>query len=289
MPDADTVDRIVSCVGDLPAMPSIVAETLRLTDDPKTDIARISEIIQADPAMTAKILRVSNSPYYGMKQYVGTLKLAMVILGVREVRNIVLGISVFEVLSDGKSDSNTVRDIWDYSLKLAAVAKNLGSRLGLGLQGEEFITGLLSDMGKMVLLRTLGKVYATMLKENALSPTQLCLREMEEAGCTHADVAMALAIRWNLPQGLADALWRQYPREDLFLRDASDPGLAAVIRVSKAALLDDFSSDEPLTSLQDTEAWDVLAKARNPLPHEARRDLLFELIESLKDMPTLPL
>ena len=270
-------------------MPSVVAEVLRLADDPDSDIARISEIIQADPAMTAKILRVSNSPYYGMKQYVGTLKLAMVILGVREVRNIVLGITVFEVLRDPKTDAGIVRDIWDSSLKLAAVAKNLGTRMGLGLQGEEFITGLLSDMGKMVLLRTLGTVYASVLKDSGNSVEQLCSREMEEVGCTHADLAMALAVRWNLPQMLSDALWCQYPGAGMALRDCSDPGLAAVIRVSKAALAEDFDSGEPLMCLQDAEAWDVLGKSRNPVPHESRRDVLYELIESLKDMPKLPL
>ena len=82
-----TAEKLLANVGDLPAMPEVVSEVLRLTDDPDTAMAQVSDVIQRDPALTAKILKVSNSPYYGMKQYVGTLKLAIVILGVREVRN----------------------------------------------------------------------------------------------------------------------------------------------------------------------------------------------------------
>ena len=85
-------------VGDLPAMPAVVSEVLRITEDPKVDMQVVGRVIESDPAMAGKILKVSNSSYYGMKQFVGTLKMALVILGVREVRNIVLGISVFEAI-----------------------------------------------------------------------------------------------------------------------------------------------------------------------------------------------
>ena len=111
MIDKKAVDRIIARVGDLPAMPAVVSEVLRVTDDPATAMSEVSSIVQADPALTAKILRVSNSSYYGMKQYVGTLKLALVILGVREVRNIVLGITVFETLKNEKSDVKLAEDI----------------------------------------------------------------------------------------------------------------------------------------------------------------------------------
>ncbi len=287
MPDKDLVEQIVSCVGDLPAMPAIVAEVLKATDDPKSDIARISDAIQEDPAMTAKILRVSNSSYYGMKQYVGTLKLAAVILGVREIRNIVLGISVFEAIKSDKTDATLVQDIWDVSLKVASIAKKLGESMGLGLQGEEFISGLLCNIGKVVLLHNLGKVYPPILRECGNNWRALCNAELQELGCDHADLAMALATRWNLPQGLADALWLQYPRPDTPLTKASNPPLAAVLRISKMAVNDNFDSEEPLACLHDAEAWELLEKVKNPIPREQRRAFLHEQIQNLKEVPNL--
>lgn len=283
------VDEIVSRVGDLPAIPAVVAEVLRVTDDPNSDMTKVSAVVQADPALTAKILRVSNSSYYGMKQYVGTIKLALVILGVREVRNIVLGISVFDALQNIASGGDLLHEIWDNSLRVAAVAKHLGVSMGLGLQGEEFITGLLSDIGKMVMLRCIGVSYLEVLKANRTDPVALCKAELQEVGCDHADIAMALAVRWNLPQALADALWRQYPREGYSLKTAGDPKLAAVVRIAKRAAIDDFSAPGKPLCLSETEAWEELAKAKNPVPPEKRFAFLATFIEELKSAPRLPL
>jgi len=92
------IEKIVAQVGDLPAVPKVVGDVLSMTEDPSVPMARVGEVIQRDPALTAKILRIGNSPYYGMRQYVATLKLALVILGAREVRNIVVGIAVLDTL-----------------------------------------------------------------------------------------------------------------------------------------------------------------------------------------------
>jgi HD-like signal output (HDOD) protein len=135
-------------------MPGVVAEVLRVTGDPDVAVGEVSSVIERDSALTAKLLKVSNSPYYGMNQVVGTLKLALVILGVREVRNIVLGISVVDSLKDSSTERLLDQlDFWDHSVKVAGFAKKLGTHLRLNLQGEDFIASRLHDIGKMVLWR----------------------------------------------------------------------------------------------------------------------------------------
>ncbi len=289
MADQAKIDRIVARVGDLPAMPGIVSEVLRITDDPKATMEEASDAIQADPALAAKILRVSNSSYYGMKQYVGTLKLSLVILGVREVRNIVLGIGVFETLKDEGVNAKLTVDIWNDSLLLGGMAKKLGERLALGLQGEEFICGLLADIGKMVFLKQCGDSYASVLKECQAQPELLCENEIAEFGCTHADVAMALANQWSLPKSLADALWFQYPAEDQPLDDATDPQLGAVVRIARSASLDDFEGEGPYRSLEATESWDALAGVKAPIEVAERKDTLAGFLDELKNAPALQL
>ena len=286
-----TIDRIVGAVGDLPAMPAIVAEVLRVTEDPASEMAEVSRTVQADPALTAKILRISNSSYYGMKQFVGTLKLALVILGVREIRNIVLGISVFETLRSKGADVRTAEEIWSHSLRVAGIAKSLGAEMGLGLQGEEFITGLLHDIGKMVLICQLGDEYTRLYNELKSDQQELRDAEQAEYGFTNADVAMAIAARWNLPQSLVDALWYQYPDSERPLSKAKDPRLSAVVRIAKFAARDDFgaASDEEMVSLQDAEAWQVLASAKNPIAPEARRSMLAQFVEQVSNAPEIPL
>jgi len=283
-------EPVIGVVGDLPALPAVVAEVLRITEDPSTSTADVSEIIQSDPAMTAKVLRVSNSSYYGMKQYVGTLKLALVILLVREVRNIVLGISVFETLNEQGSDMKVAQEIWNRSLKTAGICKKLSSTLGLGLQGEEFIAGLLADIGIMGMLRKDGKgPYRALYESLGTDPRTLCRAEQMHYGYTHAAVSRAMAMQWNLPQTLSDALGVQYPTEGRNLRDARDPKLAAVIRIGKAISLVGEGEERIAKALEEAEAWSILADARKPVPEEGRAQLLMEFLEELNSVAALPL
>lgn len=284
-------EQVIGVVGDLPALPAVVAEVLRITEDPSTSTADVSEVIQSDPAMTAKVLRVSNSSYYGMKQYVGTLKLALVILGVREVRNIVLGISVFETLNEQGGDMKVAQEIWNRSLKTAGICKKLAGAMALGLQGEEFIAGLLADIGIMGMLRKDGKGPYRALYESLGSDSRavLCRAEQLQYGFTHASVSRAMAMQWNLPQTLSDALGLQYPVEGKSLRDAKDPKLAAVIRIGKAVEHHGSSEVRIAHSLGELEAWSILAEARKPIPEEGRRPLMLEFVEELNAVPALPL
>jgi HD-like signal output (HDOD) protein len=282
-------ERVNGIVGDLPALPAVVGEVLRVTEDPNASTADVSEIVQSDPAMTAKVLRVSNSSYYGMKQYVGTLKLALVILGVREVRNIVLGISVFETVSERGSDMKVAQEIWNGSLKTAGVCKKLAAVMGLGLQGEEFIAGLLADIGLMGLLRSDDATYQVLYE--SLSHDKLALRKAESLhyGFTHAAVSMAMTQRWNLPQTLSDALGMQYQSEGVSLRDSKDPKLTALVRIAKAIEHTVEGEERLVKALDDDEAWSILSEVRNPIAPEDRKPLLMEFLEELNSVAAIPL
>ncbi|HIJ64527.1 MAG TPA: HDOD domain-containing protein [Candidatus Hydrogenedentes bacterium] len=276
--------RVVARMGDLPAMPGIVAEVLRLSDDPKTGMAEMSEAIQRDPALSAKILRVSNSPYYGMRGYVGTLKLALVILGMVEVRNIALGISIFDALRDKTTEALLASDFWNHAFVVAALARKLGSRLGLGMQGEDFIAGLLHDIGKLVLWRQIGQEYIDIFRAGGGRGRPLCTLEAEQLGFTHADAAAALALQWNLPKSLADAIWCHAPA-GRNLDKAGNPRLAAIVRIANLAATDDYTSGTkaPTRAPTEEQAWRLLDSAPTPIKKEARQDTLAAFIDELKE------
>jgi len=280
------LDQVIERVGDLPAIPEVVAEVLRATDDPLVDMADVTEIIERDPAMTAKILRISNSPYYGMKQYVGTLKLALVILGVREVRNIVLGVSVFDSLKDGKHDRLIPDSFWTHSFLVGGLSKQLATTMRLGMHGEAFICGLLHDLGKLVLLRQMMTPYAKLLDSTGKATGSLCEAEVSQYGFTHADAAAALAERWNFPKTLSDAIHLHHPREGLSLSAAKDPKLAAVVQIANMAAYEDFGKEgATFASCEDGEAWTVLSAVPAPLDPADRVRVLGELMDELKDSP----
>ena len=275
---------VITDVVNLPTLPSVVYEVIELTDDPGISIATLSECIERDPGLSAKVLKISNSTYYGMRQYVGTLKLALVILGVREVRNIVLGVSVFEALRGHDASTKLGEDFWEHSFAVASVSKRLGAALALGLQGEDFIAGLLHDIGKMVLMNDTPDTYSALLREYGTGDAQRrCEAERKALGYDHADAAAALAAHWNLPATLSDALWCHHAGPNRAIHRAKDPGLAALTRVADRAVHDDFTVDGPCSSCEDQEAWAQLRTGRAPTDLAGRRALLEGFINELSE------
>jgi putative nucleotidyltransferase with HDIG domain len=265
----ERLEKTVARVGDLPAMPEIVAEVVRLTEDPATTMAQLGDVLQHDQALTAKILRVSNSAYYGMKQHVGTLRLALVILGVREIRNVVLGISLFDALLDPAMDSSKYHQLWNHSLVVAALAKKLADHLRLDVHGEDFIAGLLHDIGKLVMWRRFADRYTSLVRAARPLPKSSCPMEEEKFGFNHAEVGAALLSRWNLPETLVDALLFHHPSDGTALENAKDPRLSAMTRIANFAARDPstFSEAERCYAYKDDEAWRLMgADALPPDP-----------------------
>lgn len=291
MSSQSKIDEVVSAVGDLPAMPQIVTEVLHLTDDASVPMSEVSQIIEKDPALTAKLLKISNSPYYGMRQVVGTLKLALVILGTQEVRNIVMGVSVIDGLRDDKTEALLKSDnFWQHSVLVGGFAKRLGIHLELGLQGEDFISGLLHDIGKLVLLQQLYDKYEAVYRKARLLQVPLVQLEQETFGFDHADAAAALARHWNLPDTLADAIWCHHPREDRVLKAAKDPRLAALVRIANTATHEDLVAGTPedLVCVNDEESWGIIEEMEDMTPFQ-RLEILRQFLDEWNQAPPLVL
>jgi len=271
------IHRVLERVADLPAMPELVSEVLRVTDDPDADMQEVCARIERDPSLTAKILRVSNSPYYGMKRSVGSLQLALVVLGVREIRNIVLGVSLFDSIRDAAAEQCLGEGFWPRSFRTAQICRQLSVRLGYRFEGEDFVCGLLHGLGKMVLCRFLRQDYVNIYRgaENVL---ELARAEDGYFGFNHADTAAALANKWNLPQTLCDALQLYLPIEGRSLAQAKDPRLAALVRAGWLGTLseEEYGSEADPVALAaaSEEIWSILDGAPEPIPEADREETL---------------
>lgn len=279
-------EKVTEKIGDLPAMPAIVSEVLHLMEDPMVDMRDICNCLQKDPALTAKILRVSNSSYYGMKQYVGTLKLALVVLGAREVRNIVLGVSVFDTFGRGKLDAALPLELWEHSVRVAGLCKMLGARMRLALQGEDFIGGLLHDIGKLILWAHYGAAYEKFYFAARTPDDAAIVRESETFGFDHCDAAAALATQWNLPLALRDALWMHHPQNGARDLDAAkDPMLAALVRVANLASRGEVAGADADGTAGEDASWRILAGAPAPIPAGEREATIREYFEEHAQAP----
>jgi len=199
---------IVQRIEGLPTLPTILAQMNRMMLDPKTTAKDMAQLIASDPTVTARILKVVNSAFYGFPSRISTISHAIVILGFNTVKSIVLSSSVFDTFGgNGSQDGGFKReDFWRHSLACGAAAKVIGRHAGEAALEEFFIAGLLHDVGKVVLDHGLREDYAAIRTD--VKARGILIREAEEArlGINHADVGGWLFSEWKLNRGLVKAV-----------------------------------------------------------------------------------
>ncbi len=211
--------EIVDGIKDLPTLPEVVIGITQLVDDPDATAEDIYKIVATDPSLSATMLKLVNSAFYGMSRSVTSLEQAIRILGFVTVRNIALAAFVFDAFVIGKGQFD-YRGFWMHSIGTAAAAKVLAQRTRIKECGEYFVYGLLHDLGMIVMMQYLSE-NMTNIAEIVREGKVLRKAEMKVMGCTHKEVGAALAEMWDFPPAIVatmlhhglDDLPEEYARE----------------------------------------------------------------------------
>jgi putative nucleotidyltransferase with HDIG domain len=257
------IKDIILAAGDLPTLPTIAMEVACLANNPMTGMSEIVRIIRNDPALTAKILRVANSAFYGMPGRVESLNMALVVLGMREISNLVTCISVFKTFPvSGNGKSFDRRAFWEHSAGCGEIARVIASKLNMRLHGIEFTAGLLHDIGKIMLEQYLHEPYVHSLRLVETERISTTEAELQTIGVDHAEIGAWMAESWTIPESIAEAI--RYHHQPV-LAPNNQP-LAAVIHLAntftKAIIYGDCRTSLNEILSQDP-AWEILAK-ENP-------------------------
>ncbi len=235
----DVISKILQENKELLSLPQTLAEVLRVTKDENSSVQELATVLMRDPSLTAKILRIANSPFYGVGREITTMTQAVVTLGLRTVTALTLSSSVYKLV-DGWNTAVDRPRFWRHSLEVA-----IGSRLiydGLGkLQSEEaFVSGLLHDIGILVLERAFPKQYPEVWKK-AQQGRSLVELEDEAWGTDHARVGKFLLEQWHLPQRICDAIGLHHT---VFPPDERNPEFLLGQTVALANLISRFPIGE---------------------------------------------
>lgn len=194
--------RVISGLGALPTPPAIYQKLSRAVNSPYSTIEEIGAIVQEDPGLTLKLLQISNSAYFGTSRKIVTPGEAVQIVGLEILRALVLCIHAFKFFQDKKLKSLSVTELWDHSIRTASAARKLAryENLPAELCEETFVTGLLHDIGKLVLAANADSEYSEIMERSRREGTPVDQIEWESFGSTHAQIGAYLLGLWGLPE-----------------------------------------------------------------------------------------
>lgn len=201
------LDKLASIVDELPTLPNVMFEVLAVAEDDKSTAEDLEEVIMRDQALSAKVLKVANSAYYGIPRTVDTVSRATVLLGFQTVVGLALTVSVYETLwGAGKGHFIDRRELWKHSLGVATAARLLALEPEGKAGAVAFTAGMLHDIGKTVLDSHLGEEYGRVLQECHNNGLTVYDAENLILGVNHADLGQKLARRWQLPEYLTESI-----------------------------------------------------------------------------------
>ncbi len=186
----------------LPSLPVIAIEVIDLVQQEDVSIKQIASTIQNDAALSGKILRTVNSSFYGQVNQISTISQSLVVLGLNAVKTLALGFSLVANLKDEGGKGFNHFTFWKRSLYTAVAARELAQATGGQNPEEEFLAGLLADVGLLAMYQTLGSEYQELVKKVGKEHGLLRDLERKQLGTDHAEMGGALGEHWRLPPHL---------------------------------------------------------------------------------------
>ncbi len=204
--------KVVEETRGLPALDAVVIHVMNAVVE-ETSAKDLAEIIEKDSSVTARILKVINSAYYGLSGHVSTVSHAVPLLGVQVVKNIVLTFSVLDVFSQNRKEGVNFQKLWEHSFSTAVASRLLAGATNYPDTEEALVAGLLHDIGTLVLAKSEPVEWREALEESQKTGEPLADVEARRFGITHAELGALLAEKWQLPEILvAPIRYHHHPK-----------------------------------------------------------------------------
>ncbi len=190
---------------DLLALPESVAKILELTSSRDSNIDEISKVIATDPALTGRLLRIANSPFYGLSHRVNNANQAIMVLGLTTVKCLILSAAIFHPQNFDNESKIDIKSLYGNIITIAVTSRKLAVACGFDAPEEAFTCGLLHDVGALYLMHHYGLQYSKVLNK-ARNSGNLIDEEKAVFGSSHPEIGGLITRKWKLPQDVVDAV-----------------------------------------------------------------------------------
>ncbi len=264
---------IIEKVKDLPTLPDVIGKVLDLVGDQSSSAKELGKLISYDQAISSRLLKVANSAYYGSMREIAKVQHAIVLLGFKEVKSLVLGIAVFDTMKGTGSETSFKKDdFWMHSMGSALAGQIICRKAGGADPETAFTASLLHDIGKLVLDVFFTQEYIKVLERVEVNGTSILEAEEEVMGFSHADVGGWLCDRWKFPPVLSSSIGFHHQVEKV---DTSHLPMTSIVH-----LADILCKRANLGNSGDNKLPAIQASAKNHMG--LKEDELKEIVEELK-------
>lgn len=196
----------------LPALPVVVTKVLGMLANPDLNMRVLCPVLSGDAALAARIIAISRSAYYGQRTLPTTLQAAVQVMGLRDLRNVIISVVTYGLF---KSSGQVAETLWAHSLGVALASRILSFRLGRLNPEQAFLAGLLHDVGQMVFLQGDGEGYSRMARDARLNGTPITDAEQELYGFDHALIGAKMLESWNIEEEIGKAVGAHHNHEQI--------------------------------------------------------------------------
>jgi len=217
------IDLVRNRNTDLPTLPVVMNNIIATARSEKSSARDLASFIVNDQAISARVLKIANSPYYGMCKEIDSVTRAIVVIGFKEIISLVLATGVFSAFSQKKVGALIdMTELWKHSIAVGFAIKKIGKQMGKIMDESAILIGLLHDIGKIIFGIYFPDEYAAVLKEAADAKAPLYKIEQERLGLDHAEIACLIMKQWNFPLNIIDAIRYHHsqfgcPEEQLYM------------------------------------------------------------------------
>jgi len=199
--------KLLNKIKELPPLPQSIPQILEITRRPDSSAQDLARVFERDPTLTASILKLANSSYYGFNREISTISHAIVCLGFNTIKSIALTASTHNMLNDGLFAYKLEKGmLWQHSITCATCARMIAQRIKYKDCEEAYIAGLLHDIGKIILSSFAEEQYDQILEKTKDNKTPFNIAELEVLGYDHPQIGGKIIEKWNLPPVLVEAV-----------------------------------------------------------------------------------
>ena len=251
MDDNDKTIELINKLKDIPAMPNVIVKVLKLMHSETAGAPELAAVIKCDQALCTKILSLINSAYYGFGKQITSVNMAISLLGLQKTKNIIVTVAMSPLLS-----FQGAKGLWEHSINAAVGCEYIAEKYKLMNPDDAFVIGFMHDIGKVVLNLIDSERYQGFLA-STLPPSVRIEDERAKFDTDHASTGSFLAVRWQLPEIIKDAI--RYHHLPLKAKEYLGPSIVNIVDTIVQENFEEDWYDKELARMINLQVEDVTA------------------------------